>query len=119
MNAFIEFLREYWFQLLTALAFVLEIIFIFIKRKPKSIDDFKLALSEALSCVPELVISRERPGEGSSKKAEVLLSIRRYISSKLGRDLTVSEEAMITAQAAEKIETVLSTPTKKEKINEK
>lgn len=119
MNAFIEFIKEYWFQIAYGCFTALMIVLIIIKRKPKSIDDFKLALFEALSFVPELVISRERSGEGSSKKSEVLLSIRRYISSKLGRDLSVSEEAMINAQAALKIETVLSTPKKKEKINEK
>ena len=114
MNQFIEFMREYWFQLATGVFAVVEIILIIVKRKPKSIDDFKLVLEEVLAAVPELVISRERPGEGSTKKLEVITSCIALVSNKLGRKLTDSEKGIITSQVASKIETVLSTPTKKE-----
>ena len=119
MSSFVEFLKEYWFQLATGLFFIVEVVLLVIKRKPKSIDDFKLVLEEVLAVVPELVISRERPGEGSTKKLEVITSCISLISSKLGRKLTDSEKGLITAQVAAKIETVLSTPTKKENLNEK
>lgn len=119
MNTFIEFIKEYWFQLLTALAFVVEIIFIFIKRKPKSIDDFKLCLNEALSCVPDLVIDFERPGEGEVKRLQVINCCISGIIHKLGRKLTEQERSLVFNSISEKIETVLCTPTKKEKINEK
>ena len=34
MNAFIEFMKEYWFQLATGLFAIVEIILIVVKRKP-------------------------------------------------------------------------------------
>lgn len=116
MNYFVDFLRENWKFVLAMLLALVELIFIFIKRKPKSIDDFKLALSEALSNIPELVISRERPGQGELKKLEVEVCAQKYIERRLGRGLS-TQECLLTKNAiGEKIETVLSTPTKKGEI---
>lgn len=115
MKEFIDFVREYGLYLLGSLCFVIEVIVILIKRKPKSIDDFKLALTEALSIVPELVISRERPGEGELKKKEVLISCKKLIERRLGRGLSSNESLLVDSAVDTQIETVLSTPTKKEK----
>ena len=68
MNDFIEFLKTYWFQLATGLFSVIEIILIVIKRKPKSIDDFRLAVSEVLTFIPEYVKKVEKPGNGEDQK---------------------------------------------------
>lgn len=119
MKLFIDFLRENWKFVLTLVLCLLEIVFIFVKRKPKSIDDFKLCLNEVLATVPELVISRERPGEGELKKSEVEVSAKKLLERRLGRGLTVNECLLVKEAVDNKIETVLSTPTKKEKINEK
>ena len=119
MNYFIDFLRENWKFVLTLVLCLVEIVFIFVKRKPKSIDDFKLCLNEVLATVPELVISRERPGEGDLKKSEVEISAKKLLERRLGRGLTVKECLLVKSLVDEKIETVLSTPTKKEKIDEK
>ena len=119
MNYFIDFLRENWKFVLTLVLCLVEIVFIFVKRKPKSIDDFKLCLNEVLAAVPELVIYRERPGEGELKKSEVEISAKKLLERCLGRGLTVKECLLVKSLVDEKIETVLSTPTKKEKIDEK
>lgn len=114
MKEFIEFLKEYWFELSAGLFALIEIILIIVKRKPKSIDDFKLAVQEALAIVPELVLSCERPGEGYLKKQEVILSSLKLVSRLLGRKLTDNEVRFVSDSVSDKIETVLSTPTKKE-----
>ena len=49
MTDFVEFCREYWFQIAAGVAFIIEIIFIFVKRKPKTVDDFLLAMNEVRS----------------------------------------------------------------------
>lgn len=119
MNAFIEFLKEYWFQLVCGLYAILMIVLVIIKRKPKSITDFKLCLQEALARVPEYVIHVEEPGNGEQKLARVVKLGLAFISNKLGRSLIGDEVALCLEQIVKKVETVLSTPTKKEKINEK
>lgn len=119
MTEFFEFCREYGVYFLTLLCFIIEIIFLVVKRRPKSIDDFKLAFEEALALVPELVISRERPGEGELKKKEVITSCSYLVSRLLGRKLSDYETVIIRDAVSDKIETVLSTPIKKEISNEK
>lgn len=114
MNQFIEFLKEYWFQLATGIFAVVEVILLIIKRRPKSLDDFKLALLDALAAVPDYVCQVEVPGNGAEKRAKVLKACVALISKKLGRSLTDSEVALVSQSIIEQVETVLSTPTKKE-----
>lgn len=118
MNQFVEFMRDNW-KFVVALVFcIVEIVFIFVKRKPKSIDDFKCVLAEVESIVPELVISRERPGEGELKKKEVIGSCIKLVERRLGRGLSDNEKSLIESSIDKKVEVVLTTPTRKEKINE-
>lgn len=119
MNAFIEFLKQYWFQLVTGLFALIQIILIIVKRKPKSVDDFRLALFEALASIPELVTACERPGEGVLKRTEVEIGCLKYIEKVLGRSLSQNEIDLVKTDVDNKIETVLSTPTKKGDLNEK
>lgn len=113
MTEFIEFCREYGVYILTLLCFIIEIIFLVVKRRPKSIEAFKLAVQEALALVPELVISRERPGEGDLKKEEVISHSIYLVSRSLGRKLSDYESVIVRNSVSDKIETVLATPTKK------
>lgn len=115
MDTFIEFIKSHWTFVITLAVALLEIVFIFIKRKPKSIDEFKLALEEVKAIVPELVISRERPGDGLTKKLEVEVSAKKLIERRLGRGLSAKECLLVKEAIGDKVETVLSTPTKKEK----
>ena len=68
MSAVLEFLRQYWFELAAGVGFVIELVFIFVKRKPKSVDEFLYALSEGVSLVPDLISKVERSGEGAAQK---------------------------------------------------
>lgn len=117
MNFFIEFLKKYWFQLACGCYALLMIILVTIKRKPKSISDFKLCLQEALARVPEYVIHVEEPGNGQEKLAKVVKLGLAYISNKLGRSLSDDEAAICLEQIVKKVETVLCTPTKKEVVD--
>lgn len=119
MTEFIEFCREYGVYLLTFACFVVEIIFIFIKRKPKTIDDFLFCLNEIRVFVPDLIKQVETPGNGDVKKATVIKVCGELLEKKLGRKITEKECAVLSNLVGQDIEAVLSTPKKKEISNEK
>ena len=118
MNYLLNFLKEYWFQIVTLTVAAIEVVFIFIKRKPKSVDDFILCLKDVLGDVPYLVSKVERPGEGDKKKSEVIEFALHLLSKKLGRGLSEFEVSNATDEIVEVLEDVLTAPTKKEITNE-
>lgn len=113
MSKFFDFLNTYKEVLLTCLAIFISFIGVLVKKKPKTVDDFKLALSEVLSLVPSLVIKVERPSCGEEKKNEVLKACVKAVSTRLGRSLCDSEKSFIIDEVSKSIEECLSTPTKK------
>lgn len=113
MTDYLEFCREYWFQILTFLGFICEIVFIFIKRKPKTVDDFLLAMNEVRSLLPELISSVEEPGKGAVKKNKVMAKSTKVLENKLGRKLSSRELQTFSKVVSADIETILETPTKK------
>ena len=119
MTEFIEFCREYGVYILTFACFVIEVIFIFIKRKPKSIDDFLYCLNEIRLLVPEVVSKVEKPGNGEAKKSTVIKVLSSLFEQKLGRKITEKESAIVLDFLASDIEAVLAAPQKKEILNEK
>ena len=119
MTEFIEFCREYGVYLLTFACFVIEIVFIFIKRKPKSIDDFLYCLNEIRLLVPEYVSGVECPGNGDVKKSTVMKILLQKFESRIGRKITEKESEIVANFLSSDIEAVLTAPQKKEIINEK
>lgn len=113
MTEFFEFCREYWFQILTCLGFLCEIIFIFIKRKPKTVDDFLLSMNEVRSLLPEFIKSVETPGKGVLKKHKVIDKSTKVLENKIGRKLSSRELQIFSKVISSDIETILETPTKK------
>lgn len=113
MKSFFDFIIENKELIISILTFIVGVIAILVKRKPKTIDDFKLACAEALDLIPELVIKVEVPSKGAEKKLKVISMVKSLVCKSLGRCLTSSEESYITEEASKKIEVALSTPTKK------
>lgn len=119
MTEFIEFCREYGVYLLTFVCFVIEIIFIFIKRRPKTVDDFLYCLQEIRLNVSSVVAAVEVPGNGEAKKSTVIKVLLTEFEKKLGRKITDRECVIVSDLISKDIETVLCTPTKKEIKSEK
>lgn len=114
---FLTFLKEYGIYVGEGVLFILSIIAIVIKNRPKTVDDFKLALFQALSMVPNLVTIVEEPGNGVKKHQEVVSWCMDYVRSSLHRALVDNEQAEIQTAVSEKIDIVLSSPKKKEVPN--
>ena len=110
----LEFIKEYKEVLVSGLAVILTIVCMIIKRKPKTLDDFHFIVCEALNYVSEFCALVERPGNGSSKKREVILAVRALVVKALGRSLSPSEVSYVDKETDKQVELVLRAPTKKE-----
>ena len=113
MNEFVKFIREYGVYILESLTFVCFVITLFIKRRPKTLDDFLYCLSEVRSNLPAFISKVECPGNGSTKKAAVLKAADSMLSHKLGRKTTKKESEIAANLFSSDIEAILSTPQKK------
>lgn len=114
MNTFIDFLKEYKEVLITGLTLIITLVFMFIKRRPKTIDDFLYTIDEVICKLPIFINSVESPGFGLSKKKDVLSKSINLLTSKLGRDLSETELTYALNKFDSSIESILSTPQKKE-----
>jgi len=113
MQEFIAFIKEYKEVLIGAVCVLISIISLFIKRKPKTLDDFLVLLKEVCLSLPELINQVEESGHGDRKKFLVQTSAINLMSKKLGRKLTEKEMDVVNSEVAECIEAILSTPQKK------
>lgn len=119
MTEFVNFCREYGLYILHVLSLIIGVIFIIIKRKPKTVDDFLYCLNEIRLLVPQVVNEVECPGNGESKKAAVIECLINLFEKTLGRKTTEKEKEIAANLLSSDIEVVLSTPQKKENNNEK
>lgn len=113
METFLKFLKEYGVYLAAGFEILLTIILMIIKKRPKTIDDFLEAVHAALLKIPAFASSLEEPGNGESKKKNVLELVRLRVSKILDRSLTDTEKAYIDEKAAVQLEAVLAAPQKK------
>ena len=113
MTELFNFLKEYGVYILTFACFVIELVFIFIKRKPKTVDDFLYCLNEIRTLVPLYVSDVEVPGNGDIKKSTVIQVLTSLFEKKLGRKITDRECVILTEFLDKDIEAVLTAPTKK------
>lgn len=114
MIEFVNFCREYGLYILTFLCFVISSILTIVKRKPKSVDDFLLALSDVCADLPDIIKSVECPGKGDQKKLMVINIAHSKLEKRLSRCLSYREIETIDKKLSAQIETILSTPKKKE-----
>lgn len=109
----IDFIKGNKELFISALTLIVSIVALCIKRKPKTLDDFTLVVSEVLSVVPILCSKVERVGEGASKKNEVISSSLELVRQRLGRILSPKEREIVINKVSEQIEEVLKAPQKK------
>lgn len=109
-----DLIKEYGVMVFLLVIFILEIVLLCIKRKPKTLDDFTSIMREVVSdYLPSFISSIERPGYGEEKKKWVILQAKRVMREELGRDMSPSELKIFANYIPEKIESILSTPEKK------
>lgn len=121
MDVLIAFLKDYKEYILLAFSLILvllDFLILFIKRRPKTYDDFKQCLSDVLSVLPSLILSVEEPGNGSAKKEKVLKSALEIFKNRLGRCLSDSENSIVEKVVSRQVEIILSTPQSKGGSNE-
>lgn len=114
MTDFINFIKEYGIYILTSLSILIEIIIIFVKKNPKTLDDFLDCLHRVTALLPGLITEFECPGHGAEKKQKVLDQALTFLKHLLGRDLSKGEKELFDKTMSDQIEVILSTPTKKE-----
>ena len=116
MKEVIQFIQDYWQYISVAIIFVFEIILMFIKKKPMSLDAFQEAWNEALKKIPSFIYSAECLSDeytGEGKKEIVITRTLSYIQERLGRQLTEKEVSRVEGSISSFIEAVLYCPTKK------
>lgn len=110
---YVNFIKEYGSLIFSALVILLDVIILLVKRRPKTLDDFLYCLKSAVELLPGFIIQVEKPGEGASKKSDVIQYAMAIIEKDLGRNLSDSEYQFAYGQLSNQIEFILSTPTKK------
>lgn len=109
----LEFLKEWNPVIVPGLVLILDLLIIFLKRRPKTLDDFENCLKDMLNNLPYLINYVECPGHGEEKKEKVLLHCLSVLEGKMGRPLSDREDSYAEETLSEQIEVILSTPQKK------
>lgn len=113
MENILNFLKEWSPYIVSGIIVVLDILILLLKRRPKTFDDFILALHDVRAEVACFVSDVEVPGEGSAKKNEVIKLSLDLLSRLLKRPLSDTEITMATNDISRQIEEVLEAPQKK------
>lgn len=113
---FVEYLKEHPELIASVICVVLSTILLFIKRRPKSLDEFTAILSDVCTLVAAKVKNVEVPGHGIEKREKVISSCIQDMSKRLKRKLSPHEEAVIRLEVSEQIEDVLDAPHRKEDV---
>ena len=113
----IEYLMNHPELIASVVLFVLTIICMIIKRRPKSLDEFVTIISDICKEIPNYIVSVECPGHGEDKKEKVISLALKETAKRLGRSLTDQETASCWIYYSEMIEKVLEAPQRKESID--
>lgn len=115
MNDFLNWLDNYKSLLVSGITLILTIVLLFIKKRPKTIDEFLRIVDNVCAYVlPSTILKVEVPGNGALKKKEVRNVALNVITKKLGRVLTDFEKSLALQSIDESIEAILSAPQKKQ-----
>lgn len=114
MNEVIQFIKDYWTYISVVILVLFDLIVLLVKRRPKTLDDFKVIVSESLCRLPDMINYVEVPGQGAEKKAKVKTLLIGLVEKRLGRVLTKKENSLVEELSDSQIEAILTTPTKKE-----
>lgn len=111
-----DFIQSDLFKLIVLGVFcIVSLILVIAKKKPAT-DLLGNIFAQVVQMLPTFIETVERPGEGRSKKLEVVEAGLAMMSKKLGRELTEDEKIVYATKMSTQIEMILSTPTKKEEV---
>lgn len=119
MEAFVNFIKEYGSTIIAALSVIVGIVAVLVKRRPKTLDDFREYVFEVVQDLPDIINLCEDqcstlPGsQGAVKKSLALTSACSALRSLLGRSLSKTEGEYAVSVFSKSIEDILSTPQKK------
>lgn len=113
MQSVIDFIQTYWTYISAGILILIEVLILFLKKRPKTLDDFTHYLAQCLYHLPQFINDCEVPGHGDEKKNYVLAQAIGYMQVALGRGLSFSENRIVEENVLKQIEIVLSTPQKK------
>lgn len=111
---FVNYLKDHPELIASAILFVLALITLIIKRRPKSLDEFVSILSDVVTGVADYMNQVEVPGNGIIKREKVISLCTEEMSKRLKRPLTVQEEAVVRLNVSDQIEKVMDAPHRKE-----
>lgn len=117
MENVLNFIKDNWSFISTAILGTLSLILMIIKRKPKKYDEFVSCVSRVISSMPGFINAAEEfkePDEnGQDKKAAVIGWCFQKMENLIKRELTDDEELYCYKTFSYYVEAILSTPQKK------
>lgn len=113
MEKFLEILTEYKAEIASVVLFILGVITLIVKRRPKSVDEVLSILYGVGSQVSAFVSAVEVPGEGSWKKEQVISMCLLEVRKRLKRPLSQQEMTDFSEYFGSLVESVLEAPQKK------
>lgn len=110
-----QFVIENWKEIIWAFMLVVGLIFTIVGKIKKGTSFADIVAGLLTTELPSWIIKAEASGEtGEKKKVTVLNCALNYASKLLGRTLSEDESAFVITKVSEQIESILSTPQKKE-----
>ena len=108
MKEIIEFLKTYYREIIEISVLLLSVIICLIRKRPciNKMDEIK---EDVLQVLPIFIKGIEKPGNGESKKNQVIELCKNFVKKKFKIDCPQDVMDLVENQ----IEVILSTPTKK------
>lgn len=114
-----SFVVENWQLILAVVLFFVALVSTVVTDLRKGLSFGEIITGLISEQLPNWVNKAEKDGgTGEHKKVQVLNEAVNYAAKKLGRKLSEEETSMIVTKASEYIESVLSTPQKKESVED-
>lgn len=104
----LNFIIQYWKEILTVLGIIITVVLYLVKRRPKVnlLDTIK---EDVLELLPVLINKVECDGNGQRKKTAVVELVNKYLQKKYQVQLS----PYLADWLSDAIESILTTPTKK------
>lgn len=108
INEFVKFCQTYWREIVDVSVLIISVIICLIRKRPciNKMDEIK---EDVLQVLPIFIKGIEKPGNGESKKNQVIELCKNFVKKKFKIDCPQDVMDLVENQ----IEVILSTPQKK------
>ena len=113
MNLFVAWLSDNYELVIALITLIVSCVIAIIRKKPSQ-DLIGTIKADILEFLPFVIEAVEYPGDGSIKKQKVISACLLRINKMLGRSLSDEEASYWSKFLSSAIESVLTTPQKKE-----